>query len=406
MDSSATGSFSALQSRDFRLLLAGQLISLTGSQMQQVAVVWQLYTLNHSPLALGLLGLFRVVPVVVFALGGGVVADAFDRRKLMIATQSLLALASVALALATHLEVMRTSTLYAVAFFAGIGVAFDRPARQALVPQLVSREQLANALSLHATVFQIATVAGPALGGLLLNAYGPLPIYFFDSASFLAVIGALLWMSTETQPAEGSELSLKAVLDGLRFLTQEPIILSTMLLDFAATFFGGSMLLMPIFADQLLHVGARGLGLLYAAQPVGAVAAGVVLSALPTIRRQGAAVLWAVSIYGIAIALFGISPWFPLSFACLALSGAADTVSMIIRQTLRNLLTPDALRGRMTSVNMIFFVGGPQLGEVEAGAVAKVFDARVSVASGGLICTLVALLCAWAVPSLRRYQSK
>lgn len=394
----------ALRSRDFRLLLAGQLISITGSRMNEVAVVWQLYLLTRSPLALGLLGAFRVVPVIVFALGGGVVADAVDRRALMLISQTALALASLSLAVATHAGHITAGTIYALSAFAGAAAAFDLPARQALVPQLVTREELPNALSLYATMLQVATIAGPAIGGAVLAALGVLPIYVFDVVSFGAVIVALLLMKHRA-PGRGMEhVSVHAALEGLRFMSRTPLIWSTMLLDFVATFFGGSMLLLPIFADQLLRVGPRGLGLLFAAQPVGAGIAGAVLSSLPAIKRQGPAVLISVAIYGLAIALFGIAPWFSLAFVALALSGAADTVSMVIRQTMRQLLTPDELRGRMTSVNMIFFTGGPQLGEVEAGFVAKLFTPRISVWSGGLVCALLAGAVASKVPALRRYQ--
>ena len=397
--------FIALRSRDFRLLLIGQAISLTGSRMNEVAVVWQLYLLTHSPLALGMLGFFRVVPVIVFALGGGVVADAVDRRLLMLISQVALAISSLGLAWSTWTGSVSEWTIYGLSAFAGIGFAFDLPARQALMPQLVTREELPNALSLYATVFQIATIAGPALGGAVLASLGVLPIYVFDALSFGAVIAALLAMEHRAPGRGLAHVSKHAALEGLRFIQQTPLIWSTMLLDFVATFFGGSMLLLPIFADQLFRVGPRGLGLLYAAQPVGAGIAGAVLSAMPTIRRQGAIMLASVAAYGIAVAVFGAAPWFWLGFVALAASGAADTVSMVIRQTLRQLLTPDQLRGRMTAINMIFFTGGPQLGEVEAGAVAKAFTPRISVWSGGLLCTVAAALVAVLVPSLRRYQS-
>ena len=396
--------FSALRSRDFRLLLAGQAVSLTGSQMQQVAVVWQLYLLSGSPLALGMLGLFRIVPILVFALGGGVVADALDRRRLMLVTQTVLALVSVFLAALAHTGRTTPAAIYALAFVAGAATAFDNPARQALVPRLVDREQLPNALSLYATVWQVATIAGPALGGAMLAWSGPAAIYVIDVVSFDAVVGALLAMEHRHVGLGASQISAKAALEGLRFIRRTPLIWSTMLIDFAATFFAGSMLLLPIFADQLLHVGTQGLGLLYSAQPVGAALAGAVLSTLHPPRRRGAAVLWAVGIYGAAIAVFGISPWFWLSFLMLAVSGAADTVSMVIRQTVRQVLTPDELRGRMSSVNMIFFMGGPQLGEVEAGVVAKLLGVRASVASGGLLCVLTAAAVAVWVPMLRRYR--
>jgi MFS family permease len=395
----------ALRSRDFRLLLAGQLVSLTGSQMQQVAVVWQLYLLTRSPLSLGMLGLFRVAPVVVFALGGGVVADAIDRRLLMLISQCALAVSSLVLAVMTHAGSIGAWTIYALAALSGAASAFDLPARQALLPQLVGRDEQPNALSLYATTVQLATIAGPALGGAVLAAAGVVPIYVIDVLSFGAVIGALLALHHRA-PARGlAQVNARAALEGLRFILHSPLIWSTMLLDFVATFFGGSMLLLPIFADQLLGVGPRGLGLLYAAQPLGAAIAGVALSWLPAIRRQGPAMLISIAVYGLAVALFGIAPWFWLAIFALALSGAADTVSMVIRGTLRQLLTPDEMRGRITSVSMIFFLGGPQLGEVEAGVVARALTPRISVWSGGLVCALAATVVAAAVPSLRRYHA-
>ncbi|HYS10487.1 MAG TPA: MFS transporter [Myxococcales bacterium] len=400
----ARGRFIAFRSRDFRLLLAGQAVSLTGSQMQQVAVVWQLYQLTRSPLSLGMLGLFRIVPILVFALGGGVVADALDRRRMMLVTQTLLALVSVALTVLAHAGQTTPAAIYGLAFVAGAATAFDNPARQALVPRLVDRAQLPNALSLYATVWQVATIAGPALGGALLAWTGATAIYVLDVVSFGAVIAALLAMEHRHVGLGASQISARAALDGLRFIRRTPLIWSTMLLDFAATFFAGSMLLLPIFADQLLRVGTQGLGLLYSAQPVGAAIAGAALSTFHPPRRRGQAVLWAVAIYGAAITVFGLSPWFWLSFAMLALSGAADTVSMVIRQTLRQTLTPDELRGRMSSVNMIFFMGGPQLGEVEAGVLARLAGVRVSVASGGLLCAITAAAVAALVPALRRYE--
>ena len=392
-----------LRHRDYRNLLLGQVVSSTGTQMQQVAVVWQLYLFTRSPLALGLLGFFRIAPVVVFALGGGVVADAVDRRRLMLVTQALMASVSAVLAIATHLGVASPALLYGMVAVAGTAVAFDNPARQALVPLLVPMDELPRALSLTFTGWQVATIAGPAIGGALLAWRGVAPIYVIDAASFLAVIGALLAMRYRAPPRQ-SPVGLGALREGLAFLRRTPIIRTTMLLDFFATFFGGSMLLMPIFADQLLRVGPRGLGLLYAAQPAGAAIAGAVLATRSLPRRQGAAVLWSVVAYGVAIAIFGLSRSFPLSILALACAGAADTVSTVIRQTLRQVLTPDALRGRMGSINMIFFMGGPQLGEVEAGVVARAFTPRFSVASGGFLCIAVAALTALVAPSLRRYE--
>ena len=402
---SSPGGLVSLRSRDFRYLISGHFLSLTGTQMQHVAVVWQLYLFTRSPLSLGLLGLFRIAPVVLFALGGGVIADAFDRRRLMLISQTVLALVSLAFAVSTYFGWANAYSIYGLTFLAGAAVAVDSPTRQALVPQLVPRDHLANALSLNALAWQLGNIIGPPIAGWMLATVGIAPIYVIDSASFLAVIAALLLMKHRAPPRSGAEVSLKAALDGLSFIRRSPLILSTMLLDFVATFFGGSMLLMPIFADQILHVGARGLGLLYSAQPIGAALAAGALSLLHVPRRQGAAVLVAVASYGAAIATFGLSPYFWLSLFALAWSGASDAVSTVVRVTLRQLLTPNELRGRMTSVNMMFFMGGPQLGEVEAGVVAKAFGARFSVASGGILCILAAGIVALLSPSLRRYGS-
>jgi len=395
----------ALRSRDFRNLLFGQLVSTTGTQMQHVAIVWQLYLYTRSPLALGLLGFFRIAPVLAFALGGGVVADAFDRRRLMLATQSVLAAVSVTLAIATHLGLASPALLYGLVAVGATAIAFDNPARQALIPLLVPREHLAGGLSLGFTGWQVANIAGPALAGVLLAWGGLVPIYVLDALSFLAVIAALLTMRHRAPPRDAPlALSLGAVREGFGFLKRMPVIRTTMLLDFFATFFGGSMLLMPIFADQLLAVGPRGLGVLYAGQPVGAALAGLFLASRSLPRRQGKAVLWAVAAYGVSITVFGLSRSFVLSLLALAASGAADTVSTVIRQTLRQILTPDALRGRLSSINMIFFMGGPQLGEVEAGLVAKAFGPRISVGSGGILCVLAAAVTALVAPSLRKFE--
>ncbi|MGC4113938.1 MAG: MFS transporter [Myxococcales bacterium] len=402
--SSITARFPSLESPDFRSLLFGQLVSLTGSHMQQVAVAWQLYEFTRSPAALGLLGAFRVAPIVAFALLGGVVADAFDRRRLMFFSQTALACVSLVLGIATHQGWASAWLLYAMAAVSGAALTIDTPTRQALVPLLVPRERLSGALSLWATTVQVATILGPSLGGLVLEHAGVAPVYFADAGSFLAVIGALLTMKTRTPPRPGATVGLAAAREGLAFLKRTPIIRSTMLLDFFATFFGGAMLLMPIYADQILGVGKQGLGLLYAAQPIGAAIAGAVMAAVALPRRQGLVILWSVAFYGVAIAVFGASHWFLLSLLALAASGAADTVSMVIRQTVRQLVTPDELRGRMTSVNMMFFMGGPQLGEVEAGYLARLTTPLFSVISGGLACVVVAAVAAVVSPALRRFE--
>jgi len=399
------GRLAALRSRDFRLLFFGQLVSLTGSQMQTVAVPYQIYKLTGSSLALGFLGLARVIPVILFALGGGVIADALDRRRLMMLSQTLMALCSVTLAWTTRTGHITPAVMYAVIAVGGAALALDSPSRQSLIPLLVPRAHLANAIGLHAMAWEIAAIAGPSLAGLIIAWRGVFPVYALDAASFVAVLVALVAMRHRGPPRASANISIAAAIDGLRFLARTPLILSTMVLDAVATFFAGSLLLLPVYADRILAVGPRGLGLLYAAQPVGAAIAAALVSTRPTIHRQGATVLWSIAIYGASVAAFGVSPWLPLSMALLAVSGAADTVSMVVRQTLRQMLTPDELRGRMTSVNMIFFIGGPQLGEFEAGVVARAAGPRFSVTSGGVACVLAAIVTAFAVPSLRKLTS-
>jgi MFS family permease len=374
--------------------------------VQRVAVAWQMYELTHSPVALGLIALFRVLPVLGLGIFSGVVADAVDRRRLMLATQSTLAASSAALAVLTFTGHVSPMAIYALTFLSGCAQAFDSPARQAIVPALVPREALANALSLNATTMRLAQVVGPGIGGLIVEAGGLASAYAVDALSFLAIIGGVLAMHHRHVPPEKSEVSVTAALEGLRFVRSQPLLLWLMGVDFIGTFFAGATQLMPIFADTILHVGQRGLGMLLGAPAAGAMVAAMALSMLPEVRRRGLVVLVCVVIYGAAIAAFGVSTYYLLSLALLAVSGAADTVSTVVRQTVRNMVTPDELRGRMTSVNMLFFMGGPQLGEVEAGLVARGIGAPWSVASGGLACALVALGMALFVPSLRQHRAE
>ena len=406
-------SFVALQHRNYRLIWLGLLVSFTGSMMQNAALLWHvslLVTPERKALSLGLVGLVRVVPVVAFSMISGVVADAWDRRRLMLFTQ--IAATGVAIGLAA-LAFTGVTAVWIVLVFAAIGSAvgaFDLPARNALVPTLVPREHLPNAISLNTIMFQTAAVAGPSLGGVLIGTTSVGWVYVVNAISFGFVIVALLMMRNVPRrgPSEdGSpdDVSFRAAIEGLRFVFRSPLIRSTMLLDFFATFFSSATALLPIFAQDILRVGAEGYGWLYAAPAVGAVATSAAMVPLTDrIERRGPTLLWAVGGYGLATAVFGISRSFWLTFACLAMTGATDTVSMIIRNIVRQLETPDRLRGRMTGVNMVFFLGGPQLGELEAGAVANWMGAPFSVTSGGVGCLLVVAWIAAATPALRAYR--
>lgn len=397
--------FAAFQSRDFRLLWLGVFISGIGTQMQFVAINYQVYDMSQSPVALGSVGLFRVIPIIGLSLFAGLIADAVDRRRLLFVTQIFMMVIAAALAVLTATGVVNVWMIYLLTMLSAAAVAFDNPARQSLVPNLVPREHFANAASLNTIAWQGANIFGPAAAGLIIGRLGLATVYWINAASFVAVLIALVLMRTRV-PAGGMQtVSMGALKEGLRFVFSTPIIRSTMLLDFVATFFGAAQQLLPIFAQEL-GVGAEGLGILYSATALGAVVASVVMSFVRQIRRQGPVLLVSVGIYGLATIVFGLSRNFWLTFAALAVTGAADIVSTVIRQTVRQLATPDRLRGRMVSVNMIFFMGGPQLGEFEAGVVAGLVGAPLSVALGGLACVACVLGVGYFSKTLRHYDDE
>jgi MFS family permease len=400
----------ALRHRNFRLLWLGQLVSFSGSMMQQAAILWHVALLapeDGKGLALGLVGLVRLVPVVVLSPVSGVVADARDRRRLMLGTQSAMAVVAAALA---ALTLRGLDTLWPIYVLAGLSAAagsFDAPARQSLIPNLVPREHLANAISLNTIMFQTASVLGPSLGGIVIALLDVGWAYALNALSFLAVIGALARMrDLPVRPAGAAgEISLRAARDGLTFVFASPLIRSTLLLDFFATFFSSATALLPIFAQDVLAVGARGYGWLYAAPSIGALLSSAALVRwVDRIEWRGRALLGAVAVYGLATVGFGLSRSFWLTVLCLAGTGAADTVSAVIRNVIRHLETPDHLRGRTVGVSMVFFMGGPQLGELEAGLVANWLGATVSVVSGGIGCLVATGWIAGATPALRRYR--
>jgi len=400
--------FAAFRHRDFRLIWFGQIVSITGSQMQHVAINWHLNILTKDPLALVLVGLFRGVPIIICSLAGGVVADAVDRKRAMIVTQTLMLLTAALLTAETLAGLKSVWPIYILSGIAAAAQAFDTPARQALMPTLVPDEDFPNAVSLGVIVFNVAIIVGPAIAGFILAVTGPAIIYGINALSFLAVIGALIAMRTSGKPdlqrGRREALSFAALKEGLRFVWHTPIIVQTMTLDFAATFFGSATLLLPIFAQERLHVGARGYGFLAAAPAIGSVLTALTMARLGTLRRQGRLVVASVAVFGVATAVFGISTVYWLSLLMLATLGAADTVSTVLRQTIRQLVTPNQLRGRMTSINMMFFMGGPQLGELEAGALARVIGAPLSVVVGGMGALICAALAAVKSKSLMDFE--
>lgn len=320
----------------------------------------------------------------------------------------------------THLAMMGFSTVLAVTTFTGhinplliylliagnsVASAFDTPARQSIVPLLVPKNYFMNAVSLNTILWQSAVVIGPSIAGFVIAISGVGIVYLLNALSFLAVIIALIAMNPLSQTvSKETGFSLKAVMEGLSFVRRSPIIYSTMFLDFFATFFSSATVLLPIFAKDILRVGPTGLGFLYAAPALGAVIAGLIVSSLGHLKNQGKILLSAVCLYGLATILFGISKSFYLSLLFLFLTGVGDVVSTIIRNTIRQLTTPDYLRGRMVSVNMIFFMGGPQLGEAEAGILAAAIGTPASVVVGGIGTIVATLILSYFIPKLKNYQ--
>ncbi len=420
--------YHALQHRDFRMLWGTNALSITGSQMQTVAINLHVYLLTGSALALGLVGLTRVIPIVVFSLWGGVAADRFDRRWIMFGTQLTMTLVATALAGLTWLRLDALWSLYLLNALSAAATAFDNPARQGLIPRLLPREDLPGGLALGITAFQAATIGGPALAGLIIagsgfsfshdvaalseraahSTFGLALIYAINAASFLGVLFSLLAMRTSGRMEAANGVAHPGMLEslraGLRFVFTTPIMVWTMALDFLATFFYGATSLLPIVADKVLHTSAVGYGWLVAATGIGALVGSFYTSLFPMPRRQGIIFLVSVAACGVFTIVYGVSRNYWLTFAALAGVGLADLVSTVIRQTLRQLVTPDALRGRMTSVNMIFFMGGPQLGEFEAGLVAAFFGITASVVSGGVATLAVVALVTVVTPVVRRYD--
>jgi MFS family permease len=396
-----------------------QAIAALGLQMQTIGVNWHIYTLlrdapvsmtlfgwelNLGALGLGGLGLVRWLPLLIFGLAGGMLADTRNRRHLLIATQVLGAGLALLLAGLTFAGVAGVGVIYAVVAGVTVLAAVENPARESLLPALVPRRNLTNAVSLIALTYVIGTVGGPALGGLLLSRLSLGWLYAVHALTFVPVLLALAWMRQSGPPANRQmKITPEYFLDGFRFTFRTPMIRSTMLVDFFATLLGSARTLLPIVADQVLGVGAGGYGLLATAQPLGSLLAGLFVSLRRDIHRQGWVFLICIAAYGLGTALFGVSTSFVLSYILFATTGAADTTSSIIRGAIRQLWTPDALRGRMVGVNMIFYMGGPQLGEVRAGVVAAVVGAPLAIISGGIAAALVPLWAALRNPGLRNY---
>jgi MFS family permease len=392
---------SALRWRDFRLLLAGNVVSTVGLQAQTTAVGWELYERTHSAYALGMLGLVQVVPLVALALPAGHLVDSRDRRFVLMAAMAMYIASSAGLAVVSwfHGSVI---AFFACILLSGIARAFQAPARNALLPALVPTEDFSHAVTWNSGGWQLAAVVGPTVGGGLIAVSGGAAIVYVcavvGSAVFLVLAGCITHRPVERRAARLTFATLAA---GIRLVADTPLILAAITLDLFAVLLGGATTLLPIYAKDILNVGPSGLGWLNAADSIGAVLMAAALAARPPMRRAGRALLWAVAGFGVATFVFGVSKSFPLSLAMLVALGAFDMVSVVVRSTLVPLLTPDEMRGRVGAITNLFIGTSNQLGGFESGAVAGAFGPVFSVVSGAIGTLLVVAAVAWHWPALR-----
>src|SRR5919109_311845 len=396
----------------FRALWGGQIVSLVGTHMRLVAVPFQVFAITKSSAAVGLLGLAEVVPLILFSIAGGTLADSIDRRRIMGVAQVLLAADSAVLAALTLAGRPSLPWIYGLVALAGALAAVDQPARTAMIPSLVSSEHIPAAMALRQVVFQTTHIAGPALGGLLIAALGGVGwLYVIDAATFAAALVTLRWVPpAKPRPSRARAAEPRApgaIREGLSYAFRTPLISSILVIDLVAMIFGMPRAVFPALAEETFRAGAFGLGLLYAAPAGGALASALITGWVNRIRRNGIAILIAVAIWGAAITLAGLSLFsFPLTLAWLAVAGAADVVSAVFRGTMLIEATPDRLLGRVNALNLMVVAGGPRLGDVEAGVVAELVGAGPSVVIGGLASLLGTAGVAAGFRSLRVYRSK
>lgn len=395
----------ALRLRDFRLYSIGSLLAIIGQEMQSVAIGWDLYERTRSAMVLGWVGLIQALPVILLALPAGHLADRFDRRRIVLITQLFTTVCSVGFVVASYYH-GSISFFYLLLLLGAVGRAFMWPARAAMVAQLVPVKDFSNAATWSSTVFQIGAISGPALGGLLIAKYNSaLPVYLVDAVFSLARF-IFVAMITSKQATHAKEpMTLKSLVAGFGFVWDSKLILATISLDLFAVLLGGAATLLPVFAKEILKVGPSGLGWLCAAPSIGAVLMAFVIAYLPPMKQAGKILLWAVAAFGVVTIVFGLSHSFALSFTMLFLSGAVDNISVVIRQTLVQVLTPDNMRGRVSAVNSIFITSSNEIGGFESGLTAALFGPVISVVGGGIGTILVVLATVFIWPEIKNLDS-
>ena len=404
MSAEAHDPYLALRTSNFRRYLGGNLLGTIGIQMQGVAVGWEVYERTGAPLALGLVGLVQVIPLVLLFLPVGHVVDRFDRRRVLMFAEAGLGLAAVGLAVVSLLH-GPLAMMYLLLFVTGAARTFQGAAKSALLPEIVTAGSFQNAVTWNSGGWQMADVAGPALGGLLLAVTGgAVAVYLLHAAAALGFVVLLLGVVPDGSHRPQPVASVGALLDGVRYVRRSQVLLGAITLDLFAVLFGGAVALLPVYAKDILHVGPAGLGWLFASQSMGAVLMALALAHRPPLTRAGPVLLWAVAAFGAATIVFGLSRSFALSVAALAAAGAADSVSVVIRATLAQLGTPIHLRGRVSAVNSLFIGTSNELGRFESGGVAALAGPVFAVVSGGIGTIVVVAIVAASWPEVRRLK--
>jgi MFS family permease len=402
--------YAPLRIKNFRWFVASILTMAMGAQIQGVVVAWQMYAVTHDPLALGMVGLAEAAPFIGFALYAGHVADVRDRKRIALVALVVLFLCAAALAVASALFLARGHTvgwirwtIYAVIVICGAARSFLLPARNALGADLVPRPLFPSAVAWRTGIWQVAAVTGPAMGGLFYAWIGATSSYAIAAALMAVALFTVARIEVAPRPPVARAESLRAsVRAGLAFLFSRPIFLGAMTLDLLAVLFGGAVAILPIFAEEILHVGPQGLGALRAAPAVGAVLMSSLLALRPPPRRAGRIFLSAVALFGVFMIAFALSRSFWLSLLLLAVSGAADMLSVYFRSTLVQVLVPSGMLGRVSAVNQIFIGSSNEIGAFESGVAAKLLGTVSSVVMGGVVTVVVTLVTAWRVPALAR----
>ena len=397
--------YAALRYRDFRLLEAGRFITTFGSEMLTFAIGWELWIRTNSALALGMVGLVQVVPILLLSLPAGHVADQYNRRRIVVITEIGLSFCALGLAALSYYQ-GPLWLVYLCLLGIGLARAFNDPASSTLLPETIPSELFSRAATWNSSVWQFGSITGPAIGGVIVAIWNRVDvIYIFDAIAALTFAVLVSQIKGRVLPLARKSATLDSLKEGIRFMRETKVILAAITLDMFAVLFGGAVALLPIYATDILHVGAQGLGIMRAAPSIGAIIMAFALAHLPPMKNAGRTLLLAVTGFGIATIAFGLSTTFWLSVSMLVLLGALDNISVVIRATLMLTYAPNEMRGRVSSVNNIFIATSNEMGAFESGLTAALFGPVLSVVGGGIGTILVVLSIARIWPEMRHLKT-